>query len=147
MRLFITLLILSSQLCFASKSKELAQKGELFYEAFECHHIALDAGEKNESIRLFNVGMREGKIFIDSARKGLIKKEDANENVPMVVLWNLNGQSTDFILGTLYKEAQDTAIKDIHGTKEEYYERYFDKAYIRMMARSELDKRNAWLIK
>ena len=91
--------------------------------------------------------MREGKIFIDSARKGLIKKEDANENVPMVVLWNLNGQSTDFILGTLYKEAQNTAIKDIHGTKEEYYKRYFDKAYIRMMARSELDKRNAWLIK
>ena len=147
MRLLITLLLFSTQLCFASKSKELAKKGELFYEAFECHHIASDAGEKNESIRLFNVGMREGKIFIDSAKKGLIKVEDAKSHVPMIVMWSLNNQSTDFILGTLYKEAQDTAIKDIHGTKDEYYKRYFDKAYIKMMARSELDKRNAWLIK
>ena len=147
MRLSLILLLFSTQFCFASKSKELAQKGQLFYEAFECHHIALDAGEKNESKRLFNVGMREGKIFIDSAKKGLIKEEDARANVPVIVMWSLNGQSTDFILGTLYKEAEDTAIKNIHGTKEEYYKRYPDKEYIRVMAKAELRKRNAWLIK
>ena len=70
-----------------------------------------------------------------------------NNHVPLIVLWSLSRQSTDFILGTLYKEAQESAIKSIHGTKEEYYKNYLNKEYIRVMSEAELRKRNAWLIK
>ncbi len=147
MKFTVVVFLLLSQFCFASKSAELAQKGKLFWEAFVCHHLARDANETKESRRLFDVAMREGKIFIESARKGLIKREDANKVVPMVVLWSLNKESADFILGTLYMEAKVEAIKSAFGTQEEYTKMYLKKYLIISGARAELRKRNAWLIK
>jgi hypothetical protein len=147
MKFCAVVFILFSQFCFASKSAELAPKGKLFWEAFVCHHLAIDANETKEAERLLNVAMREGKIFIDSARKGLIEKKDADKIVPMIVIWHLSKQSTDFILGKVYMEAKEEAIKSAFGTKEEYLKRYFDKLYIQTMAGAELRKRNAWLIK
>lgn len=147
MKFLLVIFFLSAQFCFASKSAELAQKGQLFWEAFVCHHLAVDANKTKESKRLFDVAMREGKIFIDSAKKGLIKNEDASKHVPMVVMWSLNGQSTDFILGTIYMEAKDSAIKSAFETEEKYYKYFYNKDYIQTMAGAELRKRNAWLIK
>jgi hypothetical protein len=146
-KIFLLVALLIPSLCFGSTSKELAQKGRLFYEAFECSHLARIAGDKNESMRLFEVGMREGRIFIEASKKNQISEEDARANIPMIVLWSLSKESTEFTLGVIWKEAEKAAIESAFGSYEKYIKNFHDKDLTRAMASGTLRKRNAWLIK
>jgi hypothetical protein len=146
-KLILLLVLLIPSLCFGNTSKELAQKGLLFYEAFECCHIAQIAGDTNESRRLLAIGLRDGRIFIDAVKKKKITEKDIDENVPMIVMWSITSQSTDFILGTIYVEAGRNALKNVFGSYEKFLKGGNEKSLQKMLAEEALRKRNAWLIK
>ena len=68
-KIILLLVLLIPSLCFGNTSKELAQKGRLFWLAFTCSHIAKLAEDADETKRLLEIGLREGRIFIEAVKK------------------------------------------------------------------------------
>lgn len=75
----------------------------------------MPAGEPEaEMARLFQYGYDQGRVFIENAAAGKIQAEDANAEVPIGFLWNLQGPSPDFMLGMIYKAAAGEALKNLY---------------------------------
>ena len=157
-KIILLLVLLIPSLCFGNTSKELAQKGQLFWLAFTCSHIAKLAEDADETKRLLEIGLREGRIFIKAVKKNKISKLDIYENVPLVVMdsfkkYRLGSQSTDFILGSIYSKADQDAIRVVFGSHDKYLEILKEynpekrEANIKLKAKSSLRRRNTWLIK
>lgn len=127
----------------AESSKELAMKGKIAFEAFSCSHLANIADEPKEAERLFLVGYKRGKEFIEALRKNKIEQKDVSSIVPMAVTMNLSGPSDDFMLGVIYHYSRELALEDVYEKPNWMY----DPEIRRNMAKNELQRRNAILLK
>lgn len=81
----------------------------LALSAFECSVVATDPKEQE---RLFFVGLKAGREFLDfSQRNPDVAKNALSPKVAM--LWHLMpGPSTDFVLGRIFQERQTEIYKD-----------------------------------
>ncbi len=96
---FISIVLLN-----ANESKQLALKARIMWSSFECSNYASGKGDKEEANRLFSVGYKEGKTFLDALQSKKIKKEDISTNVPIGLSFKLWGPSSDFVIGRLYED-------------------------------------------
>lgn len=144
--LLVASFFMASGSAFASTSKELAAKGNIAWQAFSCHHIAIKAEDKDETERLLQVGYKRGKEFIEAVRKNQIEQGDIDEVVPSGVLECFDGPfvSPDFILGRIYQMTQSVALKDVYGEKS-YWE--YEDIVREAKAIAALNSRNASFLK
>lgn len=113
----ITLASLAFALVFGATTSAHAQpnvdaqvrNSYLALSAFECSVVATDPKEQE---RLFLVGLKAGREFIDFARRNPdVYKTSLRSEVAM--LWNLkSGPSTDFTLGRIYEHRLREMYKD-----------------------------------
>ena len=108
-------LVLALGVAVAQSSKDYASMGLATWSAFECSSLASKSKQSKEQERLFLFGFKQGQTFVDAVRAGKVDKKDMNSEVPIGVLFLLQGPSTDFILGRIYEAAQDEALKDVFG--------------------------------
>jgi len=142
--LIVTLLLTCSALNLgAETSKEYALRGQRAWSAFECSSLASVAGKKELQAKLFTYGFEEGKAFLDALKKDKIKKEDLDSGVPMIMLLLLQGPSDDFILGRVFENAQEHALKEVYKTEPGRIQSDEERT---LLARNELDRRNCALI-
>jgi hypothetical protein len=96
----------------------------LMWSAFQCGTYARLSDDENEQTRLFLVGIKAGREFLDAVNKGQITDEAKRNVGPAVVmdvlgftsrpigedmLKNVGGPSADFVLGRIVKNATSTA--------------------------------------
>src|SRR5262249_40437656 len=115
------------------QSDEKAQLGSLMWAAFQCGTYAGLSGDEKEQARLFEVGLKAGREFLDAINKGQITDEAKRKIVPVAVMQLLRftgpplpplgakileplpkeveGQSTDFVLGRIFQDATSSAYK------------------------------------
>lgn len=143
-RYLISLLLVAcvTSSAIAEGSKDYAAKGKRAWAAFECSSLASVAGDEKQQASLFTLGFKEGKVFLKALQAGKIKKEDLNSEVPTIMLLLLEGPSHDFILGRVFENAQEHALKDIYGTDG----RPQSEEERKILARNELSRRNCDLI-
>ncbi len=101
-------------------SKEYAVMGRQLWSAFQCASWASVTGDSEEQERLFLFGYAQGKTFLEALNSEKIQRDDISENVPIVVTMLLQGPTEEFILGRLFENAQDSALKDVFQTGNEY---------------------------
>jgi hypothetical protein len=98
----------------AQTSKDYALMGKRAWVAFECAALALTAKNETENRRLFTLGYEQGKAFVQALQSGKIEEQHLNSNVPMSVLFKLEGPNIDFMLGRIWEGAYEKATKAIH---------------------------------
>jgi hypothetical protein len=94
-------------------SQQYALTGHKVWIAFECSALADITGNATESQRLFDVGYKAGKTFVEAVQDGKVNTQDINKEVPVGVIILLHGPTVDFILGRIYEAAGDNATKDV----------------------------------
>lgn len=104
-------------------SVEYARLGDKTWTSFEC--TALSAFlEKDESDieKLFTEGYESGLAFIEALRKELVTDEDIQSEVPIGLTWQLNGPTSDFMLGKIYNTAEDNVLEDVYKDGNDFIE-------------------------
>lgn len=89
-----------------------ASRGRMMWSAFECAAYAELAGNKDQQKRLFELGYREGKAFLDAAASGSLSQAE-RDDTPVGVLFSLGGPSIDFMLGHIYANASHVAFDTV----------------------------------
>jgi hypothetical protein len=113
-RLTLAALGLVASPVIAKDSTIYAQMAKATWSAFECSSLASKLKKPAEQERLFSFGYKQGKEFIAALQARKIKREDLSSNVPVGVLFLLEGPTSDFMLGRIYESAQDHALKDVY---------------------------------
>jgi len=126
----------------AESSKEYAMMGQSTWVAFECSALASKTGNAKEQERLFTFGYEEGLKFIDALKSEKIKNSDLKSEVPLTVLWSLQGPTPDFMLGRVFEVAMEYALKDVYKTDGANNDEEMQK----VKAEREFRKRNCKLI-
>lgn len=112
--LVLALLVAGSHSAMAEEtSKSYAQMAKAAWSAFECAPLADKYGKPEESDRLFQYGYSQGKKFISALQDGKIIKSDLEAEAPFILLLLLQGPTPDFMLGRIYENAQNSALKDL----------------------------------
>ena len=101
-------------------SKEYAAMGQRLWSSFECASWASKSDNSIEASKLFQIGYGQGKMFINAKNNNKIEKEDLSQEVPMGVLFLLNGPNEDFMIGKIYSAAEEEALKDVYKTGEKF---------------------------
>ena len=88
----------------------------LVWSAFECSQYARIAGKpEQETERLVGLGYENGKRFVEAVRTKKISENELSTNVPIGVMYVMNGPTTDFILGRIFeyatREAYNLVVK------------------------------------
>lgn len=108
-------LALLPQILFAQHSDAQPPKANtarLMWSAFSCAAFAEMSGDKKEHERLFKLGYRAGKAFVDSVRTKTISDTELKE-APVGVLWHMGGPTTDFIVGRIFEAATGDAYDQV----------------------------------
>jgi hypothetical protein len=129
-----------------------AESSLLMWSAFECSVLARMAERPKEQERLFNLGYETGKRFIDAAKAKKFTEEELRSKVPIGVLYNLGGPTTDFTLGVLYaaaeEEASDNVVKkDANGLIQSADKWVTDDTLRKARGEAQFSSRNCSLIK
>jgi hypothetical protein len=108
---------------------EKAQLARLMWAAFQCGTYAGLSDDDKEQARLFEMGLKAGREFLDALNKGQITDETKRKVVPLEVMQVLRftgppldltripeplpkkveGSSTDFVLGRIFQDATSSA--------------------------------------
>ena len=102
MRLQLSLIGLIIFLSFPASGQTASDKARLarvMWSAFECSTFAELMGDQKEQARLFELGIKAGREFLEAARNKQIPSEIVDKEIPMGVIWLMNGPSNDFIIG------------------------------------------------
>jgi hypothetical protein len=83
------------------------------WSAFQCGTFAEMSGNEKEQARLFDVGLKAGRDFLDAVKTRQITPEVAKSEVPIGVSMLLGGPSTDFVIGRIFENALRDAYDDI----------------------------------
>jgi len=111
---FACLTLLASVSVASSQSDlQRARLSRVMYAAFQCGTYAEMSGDQNEQQRLFNVGMKAGRDFVEAVKGGQISDEASQKEVPVVVIGLLAGPSTDFVMGRIFEVAMRDAYDEI----------------------------------
>ena len=87
-------------------------QGLLMWSAFSCATYAELSGNEREQKRLFDIGYRAGKIFIDGIKNQTIAEVERRE-APIGVLLRLGGPSVDFMTGRIFEGAVEYAYDNV----------------------------------
>ena len=90
-----------------------ARLGLVLWSAFQCSTFAEMSGNKQEQARLFEVGVKAGREFLEALKNRQISPEAASSEVPIGVTMRLQGPSTDFIVGRIFESAAEDAFNKI----------------------------------
>jgi hypothetical protein len=103
-------------------SKEFAAMSRAVWSGFECAALASKLKKNEDAERLFKFAYERGKTFMAGLQAGNVKDEDLRTEMPMIVGWLIRdgGPSVDFILGKVWSEAQDEALKDVYKTDDKF---------------------------
>ncbi|MDO8401471.1 MAG: hypothetical protein Q7T45_27055 [Bradyrhizobium sp.] len=97
----------------AQSAVEKARQARTMWSAFQCGIYAEMSGERQEQARLFVVGIKAGRDFIDAINKNQIPPEVAKREVPIGVNLVFGGPTPDFILGRIFESASNDAFDDV----------------------------------
>ena len=120
--LLVFLTLLGSISISFGQTDEKAQLGRLMYSVFQCGAFAGMSDNEKEQARLFEVGLRAGREFLDAVNKGQITDEAKSKVVPYAVmrLLRFTGpypdlvEMSEFIKG-LPKELEGPSADFVHG--------------------------------
>jgi hypothetical protein len=87
-----------------------ARDGRVMWSAFECGLFAEMSGNKEEQERLFGIGIKAARQFINALQNGQISPEAVRSEVPIGVTMYLSGPSVDFIIGRIFENATKDAF-------------------------------------
>jgi hypothetical protein len=90
-------------------SAEYAAAGRRAFDAMSCAVFAEYADNEKEQVRLTELGIAQGRVFLQALRDGLVSNEDMDNNVPIAFTLSLGGPSVDFILGRFWERAIESA--------------------------------------
>lgn len=85
------------------------------WAAFECSSLAAHLKNNTQQERLFLHGYEQGQAFISAVRAGKVERQEMRSVVPIGLVLLLEGPTPDFMLGRIYENAQDNALKDVYG--------------------------------
>lgn len=105
-------LVLTSQTLLAADSNTKPNTARLMWSAFSCATFAELSGDRKEQERLFELGYKAGKIFVDGVRTKTISEAEVKE-APVGVLWHMGGPTTDFVVGRIFEAATDDAYDKV----------------------------------
>ena len=94
-------------------SKDLATAGRRTWDAMTCAGYAETAGYDAEQKRLSQLGIDEGRKFLQSLSDGKIDPKDVESNVPIAVTLVIGGPSVDFVLGRIWEASAEYAADRI----------------------------------
>ena len=98
---------------FAQGAVEKARLSRTMWSAFQCATFAEMSGNPTEQARLFDVGVKSGREFLEAVKNRQIPPDIANQEVPIGVSMLLRGPSTDFVVGRIFEAAMSDAFDDI----------------------------------
>jgi hypothetical protein len=90
-----------------------ARDGRVMWSAFQCATFAEMSGDTKEHERLFGIGLKAGRQFVEAVQNGQISPEAVRSEVPIGVTMYLGGPSVDFIIGRIFENAMGDAYDDI----------------------------------
>lgn len=90
-----------------------ARDGRVMWSAFQCATFAEMSGDKKENERLFGIGLKAGRQFVEAVKNGQLSPEAVRSEVPIGVTMYLAGPSVDFIVGRIFENAMGDAYDDI----------------------------------
>jgi hypothetical protein len=121
-----------------------ARLGRTLWSAFTCGMFAGMSDNEKEQRRLFELGLKAGREFIKALENGDIPAEVSKKEVPVGVLWNLEGPSADFIIGRIYQDATKYALDKLKDEKGNYL---LDDSIKKMRAQNEYLAGNCSLVR
>lgn len=85
------------------------------YSAFKCHVYAAQSLQRLESQRLFRLGFKSGKEFLEILEDGVYASQVMNESVPhlMVEIIQQGLTNEEFVLGRIYENVRREAFDDV----------------------------------
>lgn len=92
-----------------SQSMELALAGRRSFDAMVCAGYAESSGQADEQRRLSELGVNEGRRFLEGVQTGQVAPADLNSTIPVLFSIIMQGPSVDFILGRFWEAASDYA--------------------------------------
>lgn len=95
-----------------ARPPEKANIARVMWSAFSCATFAGLSGNNKEQERLFELGYKSGKTFVDGVKNKTITETEAKE-APVGVLWHMGGPTTDFIIGRIFEAASDDAYDEV----------------------------------
>ena len=90
-----------------------ARDGRVMWSAFQCATFAEMSGSNQEQDRLFGIGMKTGRRFVEALQNNQISPEAMRSEVPIGVTMLLAGPSVDFIIGRIFENATRDAFDSI----------------------------------
>jgi hypothetical protein len=118
------------------QADEKAQLARLMFSAFQCGTYAAMSSNEKEKARLFEVGVKAGREFLDAVNNGQITYEAKYSVVPAAVMERLLYRpSTEFVLGRIFEFSTHAAsemarvagagsLTDLERTKNKASEKY-----------------------
>jgi hypothetical protein len=106
-------LIALTNVSAAQGAVEKARQARTMWSAFQCGIYAEMSGEREEQARLFDVGIKAGRDFIDAINKKQIPPDVAEREVPIGVNLVFGGPTPDFIIGRIFESASKDAFDSI----------------------------------
>lgn len=97
----------------AQTAVEKARLSRTMWSAFQYGTFAEMSGNEKEQARLFDVGVKAGRDFLDALKNRQIPADVASNEVPIGVSMLLQGPSADFIIGRVFENAMQDAYDDI----------------------------------
>jgi hypothetical protein len=102
----------------ADDEKERARLGRVMWSAFRCATFAEMSGNEQEHERLFAIGVKAGRQFLEAIQNGQISPDAVKSEVPIGVTMLLGGPSVDFIVGRVFEHATGDAFDEIVKRKD-----------------------------
>jgi hypothetical protein len=110
-------LLIGSPVLAQTSGVEKARLARNMWSAFQCSMLAEMTGDQNEQQRLFMVGIKSGRDFLDALKNGQISRDNVEKEVPWGVTMYLAGPSTDFIIGRIFQEATRDTYDEMDAAK------------------------------
>lgn len=111
--LVIALIALGTQ--GAQAQENAVNRARLAFSAFSCGTWAEMMGDTEEQKRLFDLGYKMGKAFLDDVIANTAPEQELRD-APIGVTWMLAGPTADFILGRIFenanRDAYDSVVKE-----------------------------------
>lgn len=107
------LVTLLSAIAPTNATDDKATLARVMWGAFQCSTFAEMSKNEKEQTRLFSVGLKAGREFIEAASKNQISPDAFRSQVPIGVSMLLGGPSTDFMIGRIFANAMQDAYDSI----------------------------------
>jgi hypothetical protein len=109
----VFVLLFSTAPVNADDEKVRARWRRVLWSAFQCATFAEMSGDGKEQERLFEVGFKAGRQFVEAVNNRRISPDAVRSEVPIGVTMLLAGPSTDFIIGRIFENAVRDAYNEI----------------------------------